>query len=183
MLIRSSDPARDGADCAAIYAPFVEGSVVSFEEQAPDGAEMASRIKRTTRAYPWLVAQDGERVAGFAYASRHHERAAYRWAANVSVYVARTHWRRGVGRDLYAALFDALERQGLRIACAGITLPNPASVGLHRAMGFTEVGVYRRIGFKLGSWHDVAWWQKELCDSAQDDSPADPRPPRRLEPS
>ncbi len=175
MLIRPADPARDGAPCAAIYAPFVDGSAVSFEERVPSTAEMSLRIERTRQAYPWLVAQAGEQVTGFAYASRHRERAAYRWAADVSVYVAGDRRRHGIARALYEALFKMLARQGLFVACAGITLPNEASVGLHLALGFTEVGVYRRIGFKLGSWHDVAWWQKEL--RAPEPSPADPRPP------
>ena len=138
-------------------------AATSFEEQAPDAAEMASRIRRIGAAHPWLVAERDGVVVGFAYACRHRERAAYRWAADVSVYVAADHRRQGCAQQLYEQLLDALRARGLRIACAGITLPNPASVALHEGLGFVPVGVYRRIGWKLGAWHDVGWWQLELA--------------------
>lgn len=161
-MLRPADPARDGAPCAAIYAPYVNGSVVSFEEEAPGAAEMARRITAVTAAYPWLVAEHDGQVAGYAYASRHRDRAAYRWAADVAVYIDARHQRAGVGRELYTQLLDELRDRGLRWACAGIALPNPASVGIHEAFGFEPVGVYREIGFKAGAWHDVGWWQLDL---------------------
>ena len=119
-------------------------------------------------------------LAGYAYAAEHRDRASYRWAADVTVYVGEG-WRgRGVGRALYGALLPLLARQGLQIACAGITLPNDASVALHERFGFELVGVYRRIGWKLGSWRDVGWWQLELLP-ASEDPPAEVRAPSRLE--
>lgn len=180
MLIRHADPARDGEQCAAIYRPVVTSSYISFEEQPPDGAELAQRIERTSRSYPWLVAEEGGAVIGYAYACAHRERAAYRWAADVAVYVDPTARRRGVGRALYEALFGLLARQGVQIACAGVTLPNDASVGLHEALGFRPVGVYRRIGYKQGAWRDVGWWQLELV-ARSDGVPAELGPPARLE--
>jgi L-amino acid N-acyltransferase YncA len=179
VLIRHADPLRDAAACAAIYEPFVRDTAVSFEERAPDEHEFAERIERGSLTHPWLIAERDGAVAGFAYASSHRARAAYRWAADVAVYVAPDRRRSGVGRALYGALLPLLARQGLYVACAGITLPNDASVALHEALGFTPVGVYRRIGFKRGRWHDVGWWQAELAP-AGGRAPADPGPPATL---
>ncbi len=175
MLIRHADAPRDAAACAAIYGPFVRDTVISFEEQVPDERELRRRIELTSRTHPWLVAEDGGETIAFAYGGPHRERAAYRWATDVTVYVSPDHHRRGVGRSLYEELLSQLTAQGFHVACAGITLPNAASVGLHRALGFSEVGVYRRIGFKFGAWHDVAWLQRDL--RAPDGPPAEPGRP------
>jgi phosphinothricin acetyltransferase len=142
---------------------------------------MAGRIERISRTHPWLVAEDGGRVVGFAYGSPHRERAAYRWAADVSVYIERPSHGRGIGRALYSTLFELLRGQNLLIACAGVTLPNDASVGLHESFGFALVGVYRGIGYKAGGWRDVGWWQLELARPAED-PPPEPASPRRLDP-
>jgi phosphinothricin acetyltransferase len=155
---------------------------VSFEERPPDRDEMAARIERGQATHPWLVAEVEGTVVGFAYAGPHRERLAYRWAADVSVYIERTHHRQGVGRKLYSALFDLLRRQRLQVACAGITLPNEASVALHESLGFAPVGAYRRIGFKQGEWRDVGWWQLELNDSRPDGPPPEPLEPQSLAP-
>ncbi len=177
MVIRDADSARDAAVCAAIYAPYVRDTVISLEERAPTARELAARIQETTKTHPWLIAEDADEVIGYAYATRHRERASYRWATDVTVYVDPTRHRRGAGRALYEALFARLAAQGFRIACAGITLPNQASVGLHEALGFQPVGVYRDIGFKLGAWHDVGWWQLRLGGQGP---PAEPQAnPRR----
>jgi L-amino acid N-acyltransferase YncA len=179
-LIRHADPARDAATCAAIYAPFVRETVISLEEVAPSTAEMAQRIERVSLTHPWLVAEDAGTVAGFAYATPHRERVSYRWATDVSVYVDAGHRRCGVGRTLYRELFGLLIRQGLWVACAGVTLPNDASVALHESFGFQPVGIYRRIGWKAGAWRDVGWWQLDLVAPAPG-APAEPGPPARLE--
>src|SRR4051794_18857885 len=162
-MLRAAEPERDGAACAAVYAPYVEGSIVSFEEVAPDGAEMTRRIAATTREFPWLVAERDGEVAGYAYGSRHRDRAAYRWAADVAVYLDARHHGRGIGRALLTELVSQLRDQGLRWACAGIALPNDASVGLHESLGFELVGIYREIGFKAGAWHDVGWWALDMA--------------------
>jgi phosphinothricin acetyltransferase len=135
---------------------------------------MARRIRKTLEHFPWLVLDDGGAVAGYAYASKHRERPAYRWSVDVSVYVDPGYRRRGVGRALYAALFALLRPQGFFKAYAGITLPNPGSVGLHTAVGFAPVGVYRGVGFKHGAWHDVEWYQLELLPERP--APEEPRP-------
>jgi L-amino acid N-acyltransferase YncA len=182
MPIRHAEPDRDGAACAAIYAPYVAHSAVSFEEVAPTAAQFATRIAETSARYPWLVLEDGGRVVGYAYATQHRARAAYRWAVEVGIYVDGAHRRRGAGRQLYEALFGLLRRQQLRIALAGVTLPNDASIGLHRALGFEHVGTYGAIGWKAGAWHAVSWWQLQLApgDEEDDRPPPDPLPPPRL---
>lgn len=152
----------DARACAAIYAPIVEHTATSFETTAPDAHEFARRIADVLVALPWLVATDQDGVMGYAYASKHRERAAYQWSVDTSVYVHERCRGRGVGKALYEDLFARLKRQNIYAAHAGITLPNAGSVGLHEAMGFRPIGVYERVGFKHGAWHDVGWWQREL---------------------
>jgi L-amino acid N-acyltransferase YncA len=174
LRIRDADPARDAAACAAIYAPHVEGSAVSFEERAPDAAEMAARIERYGTSHAWLIAEREGEVVGYAYATAFNERPAYRWSAGVSVYVAESAHGQGVGRALYSALFDRLRERGFRMACAGITLPNPASEALHERLGFELVGVNQEIGWKDGAWRDVGWYQMELAPAGEG-PPPEPR--------
>jgi L-amino acid N-acyltransferase YncA len=162
-VIRDAIPERDAPSCLAIYAPYIRETAVSFEERVPSVEEFVERIRVTSETHPWLVLEVDGVVVGYAYASPHRERAAYRWAADVAVYVAPSRHRSGVGRRLYGELFERLRRQRYRIACAGITLPNDASIGLHRSMGFRPVGVYSGIGWKAGAWHDVSWWQLDLA--------------------
>jgi L-amino acid N-acyltransferase YncA len=179
-MVRPADPARDAAACAAIYAPYVRESAVSFEEAVPTAEEFAARIARTATTHPWVVCEHDGTVVGFAYGARHRERAAYRWAADVSVYVDSSHQRQGIGRQLYEALLAQLRAQRFHVACAGITLPNAASVGLHESLGFELVGVYRGIGWKGGDWRDVGWWQLRLIRPTNDDRPPpEPLPPDR----
>ncbi|WP_431605675.1 N-acetyltransferase family protein [Amycolatopsis melonis] len=167
MLIREATP-DDAAACAAVYAPYVTDTVVSFETEEPGPAEMARRI---AAAHAWFVLEDHGRVAGYAYANRFAERAAYRWSCETSIYLELGRRRTGAGRALYETLFERLRERGLCRAFAGMTLPNEASAGLHRALGFEPAGVYRRVGWKHGAWRDVAWVQKDLrategCTSA-----------------
>jgi phosphinothricin acetyltransferase len=176
MLIRSADPDRDAAACAAIYAPSVEATPISFEVVPPDAAEFARRIAKYSAAHQFLVAEDGGEVIGYAYACRWAERAAYDWAVETSVYVDGAHHGKGVGRALYTKLFERLAAQGFRIAVAGVTLPNPASIGLHESMGFEPIGALRDIGFKEGRWHDVGYWQRPLAALGEGD-PQPPLPP------
>jgi L-amino acid N-acyltransferase YncA len=177
MLIRPADPALDGAVCAAIYAPSVTDGVASLEEAAPDADEMGRRIAQTSAAFPWLVAELDDGVVGYAYGSRHRARASYRWAVDVTVYTSAACRRRGAGRALYERLLDLLAEQGYYEACAAITLPNDASVGLHEALGFRPVGVYRGIGFKHGAWRDVGWWQRTLRERQPGVTPSEPLAP------
>lgn len=162
----------DGRAIADIYRPAVESTAISFETIPPNPEEIARRIADTTMAYPWLVCEIAGAVAGYAYATPHRTRAAYRWSVDTSVYVDARHQRRGVGRGLYLSLLGILSAQGYFNAYAGITLPNPASVRLHESVGFTPIGVYRRVGYKLGAWHDVGWWQLTL--KPHEESPPEP---------
>lgn len=171
--IRLATPG-DAAAIAAIYAPYCDSTVISFEEAAPGSEEMARRISTLGATRPWIVLEGSEGlVIGYAYASAHNERAAYRWSVSTAIYVDRGHHRRGAGRALYTTLFALLHSLGYRQATAGITLPNPASVALHAAFGFSPVGVYRRIGYKMGDWHDVGWYQAEIQPPCE--NPAEPR--------
>lgn len=162
---------QDAEACAAIYAPYVHETAISFETEPPHAAEMTERIAGAQRQHAWLVLEDQGRVVGYAYGSPHKSRAAYRWSCEVSVYLEVGRQRTGAGRTLYEALFPRLAERGFRTALAGITLPNDASVGLHCCMGFEPIGTFRRIGWKHGAWHDVAWSQRALV--AGDDPPAE----------
>ena len=169
----------DAQAVAAIYAPIVRDTPISFEIEPPAGADIAQRIRTTLAQYPWLVCEREGAVVGYAYASQHHVRAAYQWSVNVSVYIDERCRRTGVGRELYTALFRILVEQGYYNAYAGITLPNAGSVGLHEAMDFTPVGVYRQAGFKCDRWYDVGWWQRSLKEKTA--PPALPRPIREIQ--
>lgn len=165
---------EDAAAIRAIYAPYVTDTAISFEIEPPDTPQMAARIETTLTAWPWLVEEQDGAIIGYAYAGQHRTRAAYRWSVDVAVYVARGSHRRGLGRSLYRPLLDILKAQRFRAAFAGITLPNAASIGLHEALGFVPVGVYRNVGYKAGAWHDVGWWGLDL--GAPDGAPHEPLP-------
>ena len=153
----------DGPTLAEIYRPAVAERATSFEIDPPDGSEMARRVVTLTATHPWLVCEENGCVLGYAYASRHRDRAAYQWSVEVSAYVDQAAHRRGIGAALYDSLFAVLALLGYRNAFAGITIPNDASVAFHNALGFTPVGMYRSIGWKLGAWHDVLWLQRDLA--------------------
>ena len=163
---------RDAGQVAAIYAPVVRETAISFETEPPSTEEMRRRIEDTLRRFPWLVCERGGEVLGYAYAGAHRSRAAYRWSVEVSAYVREGERRRCVGRALYTSLFEILVLQSFYNAYAGITLPNPPSVGLHESVGFRPVGVYRGVGYKLGAWRDVGWWELPLQERAA--SPGEP---------
>ena len=167
--------AADADACAGIYAPYVLHSVASFEEVPPDAAELVSRM---ARAFHWLVAETPAGIVGYAYGSPHRERAAYRWTADVAVYLDSGAHGRGTGRALYEELFALLRADGIWTLCAGIAEPNPASTALHRSVGLEPVGTYRRVGWKAGAWHDVTWYQLHLRDDPG--PPAEPNPNRHL---
>jgi phosphinothricin acetyltransferase len=169
LRVREADPA-DAEAISEIYRPHVERTLVSFEVDAPDAAEMARRMSASP-LHPWLVAVGdaggagagaGDSVAGYAYATPHRARAGYRWSIDTSVYVSEP--GRGIGTELMRSLLDLCASRGFVQAYAGVALPNDASIALHRSLGFREVGVYRAVGFKFGRWVDVAWWQRSLVD-------------------
>jgi L-amino acid N-acyltransferase YncA len=167
--------ADDAAAIASIYAPYVVGSVVSFETAAPDAAEMQSRIEAAGDVYPWLVAgEDDGPAIGYAYACAFRKRAAYRFSVETTVYVADGAHRRGIGTLLYRALLPVLEGQGFAQAIAAITLPNEASIRLHEALGFVRAGTYDRVGFKFREWRSVDLWQRALAPLST--RPEEPKP-------
>jgi len=170
--VRPAGPG-DAAGIAAVYAPYITDSVASFEAVPPDADEMRRRMLVEPRL-PWLVATRDDAVVGYCYGSAHRGRAAYRWSVDCSVYVAASEHRRGTGRALYEQLLPLLRDLGHVTVFAGVTLPNAASVGLHEALGFTPVGVFRHAGFKAGAWHDVGWWQRSLQELPEE--PVEPRP-------
>jgi L-amino acid N-acyltransferase YncA len=169
-MIRDATP-EDAAACAAIYTPYVRDTAITFESNPPSPPEMARRITAAQRAHAWVVLDEGGRVIGYAYGGPYKDRAAYQWSCEVSVYVELGRRRSGAGRALYEALFARLTERGYRMLVAGMTLPNDASVGLHRAMGFEPVGTFRRIGWKRDAWHDVTWTQRQLVTA--DDPPGE----------
>ncbi|HEX8217067.1 MAG TPA: GNAT family N-acetyltransferase [Allosphingosinicella sp.] len=164
----------DAAAIAAIYAPYVTDTFVSFEAEAPDEAEMQRRIESGGALYPWLLVEADGRVAGYASASAFRPRAAYRYAVESSVYLDRGQCGRGFGRPLYERLLRLLERQGFVQAIGAITLPNEASVTLHERLGFAQAGTYRKVGWKCGRWLDVGLWQRGLAPATV--PPTEPRP-------
>jgi phosphinothricin acetyltransferase len=165
----------DAAGIRAIYAPIVRDTIISFELDPPDAAQIARRIDGTLARHPWIVYEDREGVAGYAYAAEHRERLAYQWSVDVSCYVHERARRRGIGKALYESLKRVLRAQGFCNAFAGIALPNAASVALHQSVGFVVLGQYRNVGFKLGAWRDSVWLQCALGEP-----PADPSVPARL---
>lgn len=171
--VRSATDA-DAQMGAAIYAPYVTDTAITFETHPPSTDEMARRITSAVRTHAWLVLEDGAEgpVVGYAYGSGFKSRDAYRWACEVSVYLAAGSRGRGGGRASYETLFARLADRGFRTAIAGMTVPNEASAGLHRTLGFALVGTYRRIGWKHGAWHDVAWLQKTIATGQ--DPPQEP---------
>lgn len=165
--------AGDAPACAAIYASYVLETAISFETEPPTAEEMADRIAAANARWVFLVLEQAGEVVGYAYATTFNERAAYRWSCTTSVYLDRARQRTGGGRALYEALLARLAERGYRQAMAGMTLPNPASAGFHRALGFEPVGTFRKVGWKFGVWHDVTWLQRTIAETP--DPPAEPR--------
>ncbi|MEM6652516.1 MAG: arsinothricin resistance N-acetyltransferase ArsN1 family B [Pseudomonadota bacterium] len=172
--------ADDGAALAAIYAPIVAETFISFEEDPPSSQEMSVRIEQTLKTHPWLVVEEQGRVLAYAYACPHRTRAAYKWSCDISVYVAAPGRRQGLALQLYAHLFKTLSGQGFGSVFAGIALPNTASVAFHERMGLKPVGVYERVGYKGGSWRDVGWWGRQLQDLGPQPAPPIPFADYRL---
>lgn len=159
----------DAAALQAIYRPYVEDSAVSFELMVPSIEELVTRVSRIQSAWEWLVAEQAGRCIGYAYASTHRERAAYRWCVEVSAYVHADFHRQGVACALYEQLFEDISTKGYCNAYAVITLPNEASIALHHRFGFEPIGVFKSVGRKFGRWHDVLWMHRRLRDHPPQD--------------
>jgi phosphinothricin acetyltransferase len=165
----------DAEAIAAIYAPYVRDTTISFEVDPPSAATMRERIAGVVARYPYLVAEQAGNVAGYAYAGPFRARAAYRWTVETTVYVDRALGRLGIGRTLCQALLDRLTALGFVSAIGIIALPNEGSVGLHEALGFAPVGTEKGVGYKFGAWHDVGVWQRDLAPRS--DQPPEPGRP------
>jgi L-amino acid N-acyltransferase YncA len=174
LTIRSAT-AADADHIAAIYAPYVRDTAISFELVPPTVEQMRARIDALTATYPWLVCADGSTVVGYAYAGRFRERPAYQWSVETTVYVRGDAHRRGIGRALYGALLPIVAAQEFCTAYAVITVPSASSVGLHESLGFQPVGVCRGVGYKFDAWRDVGTWELPLRPR-----PSAPSPPRPI---
>jgi phosphinothricin acetyltransferase len=161
-MIRAATP-DDAAAIAAIYNHYIATSTISFEEQAVTAAEMAQRIRDVSATLPWLVREDGGRIAGYAYATKWRVRSAYRFAAETSVYVEHGRGGQGIGSALYTALLAELRARGIHMAIGGIAQPNPASVALHERLGFVKVAHFSEVGRKFDRWIDVGYWELKLA--------------------
>jgi len=168
--IRQVKP-EDAADILAIYAPYITGSAVSFEETIPSVEEMVSRIESIRHELPFLVCEINGEIAGYAYATNHRNRSAYRWTKELSVYIHPDHRRHKAGKALYCCVTGILKYQGIRSVLAGITLPNPESVGFHEDFGFRKAAEFHQTGYKLGQWHSVGWWELDLSPQMAQPSP------------
>ena len=155
---------QDAEGVLAVYAPYVKDTPITFETEVPGVEDFRERMRGIMETYPYLIAEDGGRIVGFAYAHRIAERAAYDWDVEFSIYLDGSHTGRGIGTTLSRAAFKLLEMQGVRNVFSLIAVPNPASIGLHEKLGFRHMGTQERAGYKLGAWHDVEWMQKPIGD-------------------
>lgn len=169
----------DSASILDIYAPYISDTSITFECEVPTVQEFAKRVRSISEIYPWIVCRIDDCLAGYAYASQHHERVAYQWSVNLSVYIKDEYQRKGLARVLYTTLFELLGHLGYFRGLAGITYPNPKSERFHSNFGFRQVGVYHNVGYKLGQWHDVVWYEMAIKEPAQD--PPDPLPIKSAE--
>src|SRR5450432_329509 len=169
--IRLARPS-DAGSILAIYTPYILNTSFTFETEPPTNEAFAQRIISYLGDWPWLVCEIDGMVAGYAYATRHRERAAYQWCVESSVYVHDKFQQKGIAGTLYTALFEILKYQGCRNVYAGITLPNDKSVAFHKRFGFTGFADYKNVVYKLGQWNTVSWWQLQLNDYS--DNPVAP---------
>jgi len=160
----------DASSILDIYAPYIANTAVSFETEVPSVEDFTQRIVGNQESCPWLVYESGGLIAGYAYASKHRDRAAYQWSLESSVYVNEGFRQQGIATKLYQTLFQILKYQGCRNLYAGITLPNEKSVNFHQKMGFNKIADYKNIGYKFNSWHTVGWYELQLNDYS--DAPA-----------
>ena len=166
VTLRLADPERDAAGVLAVYAPYIEHTAVTFETEVPDEASFRRRMERIAEGFPYLILEiDGE-IAGYAYAQREAERAAYAWNAELSIYLAEEWTGHGLGKPLYALLIDLLAMQGYINLYADITGSNAASIAMHRSMGFEQIGRHVKTGYKFGQWHDTVWLCRRLREGA-----------------
>lgn len=153
---------EDAVAILDIYAPYIKNTSITFETEVPSVASFAERIENYLKNYPWLVCEINGKIAGYAYGSKYRERTAYQWSIECSVYVDEKYWKHGVAKALYTALFEILKQQGFMNVYAVINLPNEKSVAFHERLGFIHFADFENVGYKLGKWKTVGWWQRQL---------------------
>ena len=178
MFIRVAEPG-DAPGILSIYSPYILNSGITQETELPTTEGMRQRVIQNLEERPWIVCESGGEIAGYAYAGKHRERKGYQWCIEPSVYIGEKFHRSGIATALYTALFDILKLQGFVNAYAVITLPNDKSVAFHERFGFHYLTTYKKIGYKLGRWHDVGWWEKQVNEYPT--NPTDPTPFRSLD--
>ena len=166
VVIRFARPQEDAPRILTLYAPYIERTAITFETEIPGEAEFTARVAGIAREFPYLLLEIDGKLAGYAYAHRQAERAAYRWNAELSIYLAEAFAHRGLGEPLYALLMRLLGMQGYINLYANITADNAASIALHERMGFARVGVHPKTGWKQGRWHDVVWMCRRSGEGA-----------------
>ncbi len=159
---------EDAADILSIYANYIRETTVTFETEVPSVEEFGERIEKVLLSYPWLVCEVNGVVAGYAYASKHGERAAYKWSVDLSIYISKKYQRRNIATALYKALIVLLQRQGYVMGYAGVSVPNLKSEEFHKRFGFQEVGTFENAGYKLGEWRGVKWFAIQLSECLKD---------------
>ena len=169
-LIRIANFA-DASSILKIYAPYIENTSYTFETEVPTIDAFKERINSYLENWPWLVCEVDGVVAGYAYGAKHRERTAYQWSIESSVYVHDDYQRIGLAKALYTALIDILKLQGFRNLYAVINLPNDKSVFFHENMGFEYFATYKSVGYKLGRWKNVGWWQLQLNEYSVEPEP------------
>jgi L-amino acid N-acyltransferase YncA len=165
----------DAASILEIYTPYILNTAITFETEIPSLENIEYRIITYQESWPWLVYEIAGTIVGYAYATKHRERAAYQWCVESSVYISDNFQQKGIAQALYTALFEILKYQGCRNVYAGITLPNDKSISFHKKFGFSKIAEYKKIGYKLGLWNTVSWWELKVNEYS-----ADPAPPMKF---
>ena len=164
MIIIRDVKLEDTSSLVNIYKPYVEKTAITFEYDVPTVEQFRDRIKKITKKFPYLVAEEDGEILGYAYAMSFHERIAYQWTVEVSVYLAENIRGKGVGKKLYLQLEELLKNQGIKTLTACITYPGSGSIEFHEKLNFEKVAHFKKVGFKLDAWHDVVWYQKNIAD-------------------
>lgn len=164
---------EDAEVILGIYEEYIKNTAVTFEIEVPTIAAFRERMERIMGQFPWLVCEVDGVIAGYAYASKHGERAAYRWSADLSVYINEAYHRNHIATELYSAVIGLLQKQGYFTVYAGVSTPNPKSEAFHTAYGFRNLGEFKNVGYKLGEWRGVAWYELPIAEYVEE--PAEPK--------
>ena len=170
MIIRLANK-NDASAILDIYKPYIEHTSFTFETEIPALTDFQKRIDDYLENWPWLVCEDNGKVTGYAYGAKHRERKGYQWCVESSIYIHDDYLQKGVGKALYETLLEILKKQGYRNVYAVINLPNDRSVKFHEKLGFSFLALYPNVGYKLGEWKNVGWWQIHLNEYNMEPDP------------